>query len=202
VIALETRSYRLPAEVSLRIFPDQDRFLVKVRKHFLNPNEPWVRLFGAAFLQQLGRKLNAADVSLVAEAYRKAVEIIDEGVRFAEQQPLYLRIEEEIEQGGRTSRRQVLYLLGRYGFKIVAHGGKIRSAYFMTKSPRDSYFTLFKEAWGALRARALARRYFDSESDQAIVNVGVEFYNRQTWTDCPNPHRKPRRPRPARAVPR
>lgn len=194
MIAVVSCTYHLPEPTELQLFPDEERFLKKVRKHFLNPNEPWHRLFGERFLQQLRRKLDEGDVSLVGEAYDKAVAVLDVGLCYAEEQPLYLRVLEEVERDGVTVLREAYHLIARQGYKVVAHGGKVRTVYFMGKSACDSYFTLFKEAWSTTRARALARQYVDRDSGAVVRPLRREWFSPENWAVCPNPHQQARGP--------
>jgi hypothetical protein len=60
-------------------------------------------------------------------------------------------------------RHEGYFLLAEPGFKVVAHGGVVRTAYFIAKTPGDSAFTLFRQAWKAIKARALTRQYVDQK---------------------------------------
>lgn len=187
MIPLETQVYELPETTDLQFFTSEAHFIRKLQKHFLSENEPWSRLFGVKFLQQLGRKLEADDVSTLNDAYRQAVTVLDEGLRFAAGRPLYLRIREILTTKGRPVRQQrVMFLLAKPGFRIVVHSGFVQTAYFQTKTRNDSYFTLFREAWGSLRARGLLRR---SEGHyRTIERLDTEWHSESTWSKCPNPH--------------
>jgi hypothetical protein len=183
------------------MFRDEEHFVSKLRKHYLNPSEPWGRLFGVNFLRQVGQKLREQDVSLVAEAYAQAVEIIDAGVLFAAQQPIFMCVKETVAQQWRLQYRWCYYLLAEAGFKIVAHGGILRSAYFLSKNPQESKYTLFKEAWSAMRLRAMTPRMLEGPAGVEKQQPEVRWFSRQNWTTCPNPHAAPRRTRPPRTKP-
>lgn len=202
MIAIQTRSYELPSTTALAFFKDEEQFARKVRDHFLNPCEPWSRLLGVHFLRQVGQKLAAGEVSVLEEAYERAVPVLDGGIGFAAELPLFVHYQAEVAYGGRKmSRHQGYLLLAEAGFKVVAHGGTVRTAYFLTKTPGDSYFTLFKEAWRAIKARALTRQYVDHKGGRTVLHQQVEWYSPENWAHCPNPHRKPRSAiRPARPL--
>lgn len=194
------RTYSFDTSRTLRYFAGHEHFLRKLRKHFLNPSEPWGRLFQVSFLRQLGQKLRANDVSLVEDAYQQAVEIIDAGVRFSAALPLYVRIREHVPEAPERERG-VYYFLAEAGFKIVAYGGMIRTAYFMSKNPQESKYTLFKDAWFSLRARALAPKLTNSPNGVRLEYPEVDWFNRENWMTCPNPHPAPRRGRRERPLP-
>lgn len=192
MFTIQTRSYELPTTTSLAFFKDEEQFARKVRDHFLNADEPWSRLLGVHFLRQLGQKFTAGEVSVLDEAYERIVPILDAGVGSAEALPLFVRFQAESVFGdGKMKCHQGFYLLAEAGFKLVAHDGVIRTAYFLTKTPGDSYFTLFREAWRAIKARALRRQYVDHKGGRTVLHRHVEWFSLENWTCCPNPHRKP-----------
>jgi hypothetical protein len=192
MITIQTRSYELPSATSLAFFKDESHFARKVRDHFLNPGEPWSRLLGVHFLRQLGQKLAAGEVSVLEEAYERSLPVLDQGIGFAAALPLYVRFQAESAYGeGKMSCHQGYYLLAEAGFKLVAQGGIIRTAYFLTKTPEDSYFTLFKEAWRAIKARALTQKYIDYKGGRTVLHRRVDWFSPENWARCPNPHRKP-----------
>ena len=188
---LITLRYRLPSEQDVRFFASPDHFLRKVRKHFLDPSEPWGRLLGAHFLGRLGRKLKAGDVSEVETAYRRVVEVLDEAIQFAERCPLYLVVSERITRaaGGEFSR-QVHYLVSDRGLRVIVHGRCARTAYFCSKTPSDSYSTLFREAWMATKARGLCHQYREKATGNLAFQDMVEWYSRESWAKCPKLSRK------------
>lgn len=187
MITLKTQVYDLPETTELTFFSSEAHFTQKLQKHFLSENEPWSRLIGVRFLQQVSRKLEANDVSALNDAYCHAVAVLDEGLQFAAQCPLYLRIHEIMTMNGRFARQQqVLFLLAKSGFRIVVHSGFVQTAYFHTKSRNDSYFTLFRESWGALHARGVRRR--SERHDRTTERLSTEWHNESNWSKCPNPH--------------
>lgn len=202
MITIESRSYEIPAATSLAFFKDEQHFARKVRDHFLNPGEPWSRLLGVHFLRQLGQKLGAGEVSVLGAAYERALPVLDSGIGFAAALPLFVRYQAESAfREGKMTRHEGYFFLAEAGFKVVAHGGIVRTAYFLTKTPGDSAFTLFKEAWRAIKARALTRQYVDHKAGRTVVHRDVEWFSSKNWTRCPNPHRKPRSSgRPAKAL--
>lgn len=202
MITIQARSYELPTATTLAFFRDEEHFARKVRDHFLNPNEPWPRLLGVHFLRQLGQKLDAGEVSVLEAAYDRALPVLNGGIGFAAALPLFVRYQAESDYGdGKLQRHEGYLLLAEQGFKVVAYGGIVRTAYFVTKTPGDSYFTLFKEAWRAIKARALTRQYVDDKGGRIVLHRHVEWYSPENWAHCPNPHRKPRSvTRPARPL--
>lgn len=179
--------FHLPEPISLGFFTSPEHFERKLRKHFLNVNEPWSRLLGVKFLHQVGQKLAADDVSMLGEAYRQVVSVLDEGVRFSADCPLFLAVRQTLTVRGSLPRKlRCLFLLAKPGFRIVAHSGFIQTAYFQTKSRNDSYFTLFRESWGSLRASGLLRRI--ELTDRTYERLDVKWHNEDTWSKCPNPH--------------
>jgi hypothetical protein len=178
----------LPGDVEVRYFTSPGQFAEKLRKHFLNPDEPWGRVLGVEFLRRLGRKLKAGDVSGLEEAYGQVVAALDEGVRFAEGCPLYLVVDERVAPpcGGSFPRR-VHYLLADRGFRVIVHGHHVRTAFFSSKTPSDSNYTLFREAWRALKARGLAPGHTDEETGSRATHDRVEWHSEVTWANCPAP---------------
>lgn len=192
MITIETRSYELPSRTELAFFKDENHFKLKVCDHFLNPAEPWSRLLGVKFLRRVRQKLAAGEVSVLEQVYADAIPVLDEGVQFAVDLPLFVRFEAEFSfGGGRNSTHEGWYMLAKAGFKVVAHGGIVRTAYFVSKTPGDSYFTLFKEAWRSIKARALTKQYTDHKGGRTVRHKQVEWFNTDNWTRCPNPHKKP-----------
>lgn len=193
MIRIQSRSYDLPTTTTLAFFREEAHFARKVRDHFLNPIEPWSRLLGVNFLRQLGQKLAAGEVSVLQAAYDRVLPALDEGIGFAAALPLFVRYQAESDYGDRNMRRDEGYfLLAEAGFKVVAHGGIVRTAYFLAKTPEDSAFTLFREAWKAIKARALRRQYVDHKAGWTVLHRRVEWFSPENWARCPNPHRKPR----------
>lgn len=203
MITLQTRQYKLPRAMAIQFFRSAEHFALKVRKHFLCPQEPWHRLFGADFLKSAGKNWSAQSVTVVAEAYAKAVDILDGAIRFAEHLPLYVRARQEFEfrRRGYPSQQRVFYFLDRSGFKTVAFRGVLRTAYFCCKTANDSAYTLFREAWASLRARALSKQYVSDHPRGLVHNHHVDLFSQENWKTCPNPHPSDRPPRPSRALP-
>src|SRR5262249_23093190 len=182
MITIQTRTYELPTATTLAFFRDEEHFARKVRDHFLNPGEPWSRLLGVHFLRQLGQKLSAGEVSVLEAAYERALPVLDSGIGFAAALPLFVRYQAESTYGeGKMSRHEGYFLLAEAGFKVVAHGGIVRTAYFLTKTPGDSSFTLFKEAWRAIKARALTRQYVDHKAGRTVLQRQVEWFSPENW---------------------
>jgi hypothetical protein len=203
MITIQTRTYQLPTATNLAFFRDEEHFAQKVRDHFLNPSEPWSRLLGVHFLRQLGQKLASREVSVLEAAYDRALPVLDGGISFAAALPLFVRYQAESAYGeGKMHRHEGYFLLAEAGFKVVAHGGIVRTAYFLSKTPGDSAFTLFREGWKAIKARALTRQYVDVKGGRTVLHRRVEWFSPENWARCPNPHRKPRTaPRPAKPLP-
>lgn len=193
MITIQTKSYELPSPTKFTFFKGDEHFARKVHDHFLNPCEPWSRLLGVNFLRRVGQKLGGGEVSILEEVYDKALPVLDGAIRFAASLPVFVHYEADSDYGGRgKSCYEGYYLLAEAGFKIVAHGGVVRTAYFLAKTPGDSYFTLFKEAWRAIKARALTRQYVDHKGGRVVAHRRVEWFSPENWARCPNPHRKPR----------
>ncbi|GIW89995.1 MAG: hypothetical protein KatS3mg109_0427 [Pirellulaceae bacterium] len=203
MISIQARSYQLPTTTTLTFFRDAEHFAQKVRDHFLNAGEPWSRLLGVRFLRQLRQKLAAGEVSILEVAYDRVLPVLDGGISFAAALPLFVRYQAVSDFGGGNVRQHEGYfLLAKAGFKVVAHGGIVRTAYFLAKTPRDSAFTLFRQAWKAIKARALTRQYVDDKAGRTVVHRRVEWFSPENWARCPNPHRKPRTsPRPGKLLP-
>lgn len=203
MITIQTRSYQIPTTTTLAFFRDQEHFVRKVRDHFLNPGEPWSRLLGVHFLRQLSQKLAAGEVSVLEAAYDRVLPVLDGGIGFAAALPLFIRYLAESDYGdGHMRRHEGYFFLAEAGFKVVAHGGIVRTAYFLAKTPGDSAFTLFRKAWKAIKARALRPQYVDHRAGRTVRHLRVEWFSPENWARCPNPHRKPRTsPRPGRPLP-
>lgn len=187
---LRTVVYRLPGEEHLTLYTSVQQFRRKVEKHFLNPSEPWGRLLKAKFLQQLGQKLKAGDVSLLEEAYQKATEVIHEGLRSAEAAPLYVRVREQVRSlmcAGDVGIRTVIHLVAERGFRIVVRDGAVRTAYFSSKTATDSELTLYLEAWRMVKARGKMSYFFDADVGQEIERLETGWFSDETWKKCPIP---------------
>lgn len=181
------QTYEIPTPTILRMFQNLEQFEVKLRKHVLSPGEPWARLFGVQFLRQIGQKLKAGDVSGVAEAYPVVAEVVARGVGFAAGCPVYVRVREAAS--GPHPERVTYFFVAEPGFKVVAHGGAVRTAFFLGKHPRESKYTLFQEAWRSIRVRALARPVRG-----APPQAEATLFSPRNWDRCPNPHPRPTRP--------
>jgi hypothetical protein len=203
MINIQSRTYPLPTATDLFFFRDEEHFARKVRDHFLNPNEPWSRLLGVRFLRRLGQKLACNDVSALEAAYERALPVLDRGIAFAAALPLFVRYQAElVYRDGTTHRQEGYFFVAEPGFRVVAHGGTVCTAYFLAKTPADSAFTLFRQAWKAIKARTLRRQYVDAKWNRIIRYHRVEWFSPENWERCPNPHRKPAvGPRPAESLP-
>lgn len=193
MLSMITRQYPLPEQSELRFFRDEEHFLEKVKKHFLNPNEPWSRLFGARFLRQFGKELRAGNVSNLEAVYAKAVDVLDHGIKYAVKKPLFLSMRQQItDMNGSTFTRSTMHFLSDKGFRVVAHGGVVRTAWFGSTTPTDSYYTLFRESWRALRSTASKASYLDRDQAHTVKNLEVSWHNDAHWRRCPNPYDRPR----------
>src|SRR5690349_6863082 len=96
-MATTTRDYRLPDRTRLTLFPNLAHFARHLQEHFLSAEEPWQRLPGGQFLRELSQKRGAGTVSLLDReletVYARMVEMLDAGMRFAEEKPLFVRCE-------------------------------------------------------------------------------------------------------------
>lgn len=182
------RPYRLPDEVWLRYFGSLTAFAEHVRDHFAQPHEPWHAVFG----RDLTRRLAAVPTDDpahpgLAGLYREVVVRLHEGVLFAQDAPLYVRLGQDRGDG----QRPTVYLLAREGYVIIARDGHVRTAFFPGSTPADSAYNRFRAAWDYVRQKASRAGYFDRKGGSTVRQTAARWESEANWDACPNPH--PRR---------
>ena len=200
MIPMQTCQARLPQQMTVKIFPTWGQFLLKLEKHILSDREPWERVFGAKILRQMGKKLPLDDVSAQEDLYQRTVEIVEEGIRFAESEPLFLRVKQRVEtDSGKQFYLGTVYLLSKKGFRIVIHGGAVRTMYFVNFHPNESNHALFHRTWRAIKVKGMKTKYRDHETSSTIYQSRVRWFSTANWQKCPNPY--PRPPRDRSSIP-
>lgn len=196
MFTVATNEFRLPEPIEVKFFRSLEHFLLKARKHFLADEEVWERLLGVKKIKKFSKKLadESVDDAEVQSFYDRVVGEITRGIQFAEALPLYVAAEEKVEfESSRNFTRRVLYLLAEPGFRIVIYGGVVRTAFFATAA-NESYYTLFREGWRAIRARVLVKKKYRREDSTATTEIcDREWFNDDHWSKCPTPHQRPPR---------
>ena len=192
----QEKTYDLPRPTTLRLFRNLETFRKKAEDHLLCATEPWHRLLGVKFLRKVGKKLTEDSVSTIRELYDRMVPLVDDGIRFSSEVPVYVEFRAKWRRfDGHEEVCNGFYFLSEFGFIVVARSGIVRTAYFPSKHSNESYFTLFNEAWRAIRIRAAHKQYIDSKGGRKVEHLHVNRVNEKNWKKCPNPHKKPRRER-------
>jgi hypothetical protein len=178
------RCYDLCEEkVRLQFFADLAAFEEHTRGHFEGGSEPWQAVFHRDLYKRLGHALRDG---LELEAhYVEVVEYLHDGIDFARERPVYIRLVQDRGQG----RQEVFYFLARPGYVIVARNGQVRTAYFPDVGPVDtSAYNRFREAWAYLKRKATQGGYRDTKGGDAVQQSEVRWVSEKNWQTCPNPH--------------
>ncbi|HNO77969.1 MAG TPA: hypothetical protein PKN33_07895 [Phycisphaerae bacterium] len=192
----ETRPYMFSGTpTTIAFFKSKEQFLSKLRKHICNPEEPWERLLGRKFVRKLRQNLDGMAVCTLGDVYLKVVSVLDDGIQFASQAPLYIKYEEVSTSKTTRSSTSVLLLLAPKGYVMPAHNDIVRTAYFPSKDLNASWFTLFREAWKDIKQKLSFRERHDSASGARKQQINVAFYSEENWRSCPRTHNSGRRSR-------
>ncbi len=196
---MKLREFTATLPCTLQVFASQQHFRAHARSHFCNPDEPWDRVLGRAFLAKVCQKIDAADVSLMNTLYERVADAIRDGVLFSASLPLYAVITERIHYGRAcAAQHDTVFYIAKEGFMIVSIRNIVRSAYFPSCAPRDAAYTLFNKAWKAVKVRCAMKQHVDDKYGTVHERIAVTLESPEHWQRCPNPHARP----PAPPVPR
>jgi hypothetical protein len=195
----DIRSYTLPdsgLDHDFVFFNGLDQFRHTARDHFVSENEPWHRILH--FSPKVCQKTNPLDGINLEELYSAAVSVLDEGIRFSVEYPIYVRIiGSRRRTGSPVQSMDSLNFLSDKGFVVIVRDGIVRTAYFVNESakPNPSASFLFERGWYDIRVRALKDRYGDSKSGEEVEHRRRIFYTPENWVSCPSISRASHPPR-------
>ncbi len=187
-IVIQRREYRLPPPVAetvrLLFFNNEYHFLEHVRSHFARKDEPWGELFGELTAEKCRQICDRLDVSVVAEVYDRVVQVLDNGIEGAIERPVFIAFTQQFGEAD-GSRRQGYCFLADEGYYVVAHGGRVRTALFVSDAASDSPTTRFRKAWHALKRKFGQQSYDDSKGSDRVQNEQVCWVSEENWNVCP-----------------
>lgn len=194
MVTIQRRTYSLAdgRQIEIAFFGDEDRFRHTLTDHFLNASEPWERLLGAKFLRSARQKVDAGSVSIMGEAYDLVVPVLDAGIVFSIELPVYVefRQERQPDSGLRINVSDGFYFLSEAGFLMVVRedrfwGLLLRTAWFEVgpKGPNQSKATLFRNAWQYVKKRS--KGYRDSKGGEDVRHIQIVQVSPQNWERCP-----------------
>ena len=211
MISFERRTYRIPEPTEIWFFDRERAFLRHVQDHFLNPDEFWghllggerflrelERTLGSEFLLQAGQKWNPEEVSMLREIYRQVFPILDDGMAFSSELPLYVWFRRKVQDVGGTETKieEGFHFLSRWGFVVVVKERVVRSAYFQRTrlggAEKGDYANVFREAWEGIRDKFNRKRYFDSKYQRHVEYVEKKMVSPGNWILPPDPRPDPR----------
>ena len=177
--------YKLPGEVWLRFFANLAAFAKHIQDHFASSQEPWCVVFGKNLCDRLAN-VSAYDLQdpNLPGLYAEVVEHLHQGILFAQERPVYVRLGQDRGDGPRPT----LYLVAPEGYLIVARDGQVRSAYFPNSSPGDSAHNRFRATWLFVKQKAERSDYTDRKGGESVRQTGVQWVSESNWAVCPNPH--------------
>lgn len=215
MLPFERRTYYLPEPTEVWFFNDDRKFLAHVQDHFVKTDELWDRLFagGRPFLVQVERVLGGKagkflldprqkwtdeEVSLLKEVYRRVLPLLEDGVRFSAELPLYARYlcKAISRETGTTVVVKEICCLSRWGFAIFIQENVVRTAYFppitLKETEKEDYVNVFRECVRAVRQMLSDPGHFDSKYQQQKTYENVKFFSEPNWILLPNPRPRAR----------
>lgn len=206
MISFQKRIYNFPEPVEIWFFKNAPKFLHTVQDHFLNSEEFWGHLLGgdsfiekirsglsSNFLKIPSQKWTEQEVSLLEEVYEKAFPVLEQGMKFSSELPLYILYQAEVlyEESGETRAESGILCLSRWGFIVVVVGDVVRTTYFRSTHRRESnsldYSTVFNEAWRYLRDKTSQPQYRDAKGRRTVTYTLVKKHSPANWILPPNP---------------
>ncbi len=195
MLDVQIRHYTLRDGRPLKIafFRDEAGFRHSLTDHFLSPNEPWERVLGVHFLRSLRQKIDSDDVSVIGEAYARSLPVLDDGIRFSIDLPVYVEFEQERLRFGATAAYKThgFYFLSNHGFLIVVREGIVRTAMYPLggkgakgKGANVSKWTLFREAWKYVKDRNRPN-YVDPKDGENVRHLKFVKVSPDNWERCP-----------------
>jgi len=178
----------------IQFFPSMERFLVHVKDHFCNKNEPWSRLLGQKRVKRICQKISRNEVPFTetVDFYEKVASILKDGITFSAACPVYAMINERVRylKNNKSKEHIAVHFLASHGYIIVCSGNIVKSAYFVGHNPNDSYFSLFKNGWKKINASCAKKEYYDNKGKTHHKTLAVIKESVKNWENCPNPHLK------------
>jgi hypothetical protein len=183
----ESCVFNIPLPTELRFFDKQKSFHYHAKEHFTK--YPFHRLIDQVkpiLVHSLCQQMPNPPVSLLQEFYDMVFPILERGVSFAVNTPVYIRYNNAlvILNEGRVYRESGFYFLAKEGFHIGAHTGAVRTAFFTLCTPGWSDWSRFRDAWIQLHRRLVVDKgYSDSKYGKRydFGTADVFFYSASNW---------------------
>lgn len=199
-MAIETRRYDLykvepdggrvlHRRLELRLFPNEE-YLRAHLWHFGNPNEHWraaVKDLAEATTGFPPIENNAEGLfkkecqelasSIVLRVYELVCPVLDKGIRWAAERPLYAEFDErQVATGTQPKLKRKFVMLTNYGFLVAGAETCVLSAYYKSAGPETTPETCFNHAWELQNRRLRGRQAYkdDNKGTEKIV----------TWVEC------------------
>src|SRR5437764_1230534 len=137
---------RLPDRTRLQFFRNLRAFRAHAEKHFLSSNELWSEVLGDSFPRDDPDRWDERTVRMV---YEQVVKVLDAGILFAQDRPLFVRFTEwRCPMNGGPSRQNAgIYLLAEPGYVMVVEADIVKTAFFCGKHRHDPSFVRFEAGW-------------------------------------------------------
>jgi hypothetical protein len=187
-MSMIVRTYeRLPDRVQLQFFRHPGDFRHHARKHFLSAAEPWSEIL-PSFPRGDPDKWNDRTTD---QAYEQAVEVLEEGIRSAEERLLFVRFRERRRpaEGGAVRETKGIYLLAREGYVVVVEADIVRTAYFCGKHPEDPWLVRFEKGWNHIKKRERYCRsrecYHDEVCGELVQVTNFDPHSPPNWEQLP-----------------
>lgn len=151
--------------------------------------EPWKTLSRkrAPFLARQEMPIDDVTTNEAAkEAYARVVELIDKGICFSEEKPVYLMIDEELTKPlGGVSHWQTYHFLSPDGFVIRGRQSTIRTIFFPAANGNESRWTVFARGLEnmihcGLRAEKRTR-WYNKDENAWVRGVSVKWVVRENF---------------------
>lgn len=200
-LCLETRTYQLADghEITIQFFANAERFKHLLRDHLLGvdegaktPAEPWERPLSRRFLKKLCQELpsvtvSSREASILAEAYREVIPVLDEGIAFSIQFPIYVAFQQERKRlrESESYRTDGYYFLTWDGYLIVVRDSVVRTAYFRcaTIKPVGGRRELVYEAWKYLKNLGNSWTT-DVKGGEHYKHAGLKHVSPENWSNA------------------
>ena len=178
----------------IQFFANMERFIVHIKDHFCNEEEPWSRLLTQKRVKHICQKISKSEVTPTerTDFYEKVVSTLDNGITFSTTCPVYTMVNERVRylNTNKSKEHISVHFLASHGYIIVCSGNIVRSAYFTGHNPNDSYYSLFKNGWKKIKASCAKKEYYDNKGNIHHKTLAVIKESAKNWESCPNPHLK------------
>lgn len=194
--SIKTCTYQLPNghDVDIQFFADAKKFHHVLTDHLLweekiktKGGEPWERPLSRKFLSKLRKEIGSDPVSSIApsvltEAYRQVVKVLDEGITFSINFPVYIAFQRE-QRGNFDGSvyTEGYYFLSWDGIVIVVRNGIVRTAHFRSNTFKSkvSRQELVRQAWEFLKnPRSVIR---DTKGGGEYCYVEYKHISAENW---------------------